>query len=282
MRRSEHARQKAIKEISFHSWNTMWQVFCPWVAGGDIAPLQPQLIQPSRRAKNKTRKSLAGFMVGVALLALTAAPSNASTDRAAVEGKVILAALNERVPGDSASAMNMDVFGNNGTRYSDIGPFTKWTGVLTRFKKDFPKNMDKPEVKAWLTFLGTLKDASDERKIQAVNDYMNRVPFIEDTKNYGRNDHWATPMEFLRRGGDCEDYAIAKYISLRALGVPQHKMRLAIVYDRVMRMPHALLAVAERGETEILDNQNPAVISSSDITRYKPIYSISQVAWWRH
>src|SRR5690606_36392050 len=104
-----------------------------------------------------------------------------------------------------------------------------------------------------------------------------------DVKNYGMRDHWETPMEFLKRGkGDCEDYAMAKYISLRALGFRQDQMRMVIVFDHVMQMPHALLIVENDGESLVLDNQNPAVLSADDVSRYKPIYSISQVAWWRH
>jgi predicted transglutaminase-like cysteine proteinase len=90
------------------------------------------------------------------------------------------------------------------------------------------------------------------KKIEAVNDYMNKVAFVPDSKNYGEKDHWATPMEFLARGGDCEDYAVAKYVSLRALGIPKDKMRIAIVNDEVMRMPHAVLIVYDRGQAMVL------------------------------
>ena len=111
---------------------------------------------------------------------------------------------------------------------------------------------------------------------------MNKVTFVSDNENYGVNDKWATPMEFLAKGGDCEDYAVAKFISLRALGFSQDDMRLAIVYDNVMRMPHALLIVYDKDNMSVLDNQNPDVADAGEVTRYKPIYSISQVAWWRH
>ena len=59
-------------------------------------------------------------------------------------------------------------------------------------------------------------------QVDAVNDFLNKYTFIEDRKNYGRADYWATPAEFAAHGGgDCEDYAISKMAILTALGWPQ-------------------------------------------------------------
>ena len=55
-------------------------------------------------------------------------------------------------------------------------------------------------------------------QLQAVNRFLNDWRYQADQQNYGRRDYWATPLEFLRRSGDCEDYAIIKYVSLRQLG----------------------------------------------------------------
>lgn len=197
------------------------------------------------------------------------------------DGRFILASLSTATPSDRNN-YTVSLFGSSERRYTDITAFTKWTGVLKRFKADFGRNLNNPQVRDWMKFIGAQKNASREDKIEAVNRYMNRVQFVDDSRNYGKSDYWATPMEFMANGGDCEDYAIAKYITLRALGFKHDEMRLAIVYDRVMRMPHALLIVYNDGVANVLDNQNPEVIDQADISRYKPIYSISQVAWWRH
>jgi predicted transglutaminase-like cysteine proteinase len=176
----------------------------------------------------------------------------------------------------------INLFGYSEERYSDISAFTKWNGVLDRVKHNLMSSLNQKPVQKWLMFLDSLKNASKQEQIEAVNHYMNQIKFISDAANYGVQDYWATPMEFLARGGDCEDYAIAKYVSLRALGFSKDELRLVIVNDRVMRAPHAMLAVYNDGQAKILDNQNPAVMSSADITRYIPVYSISQTAWWRH
>jgi predicted transglutaminase-like cysteine proteinase len=224
----------------------------------------------------RLRGLCAGLALAAALAALPAHAGDFSSD-----GNIVLAALDNTVPRHNGHDIN--IFGASEQRHTDIRPFTKWTGVIKRFKKEFAGSLRKKEVQDWMEFLGTLKDASPKEKVEAVNQYMNAVTFSADTKTYGQRDYWATPMEFLARGkGDCEDYAVAKYISLRSVGFSQDQMRMVIVFDHVMNMPHALLVVENEGETLVLDNQNPDVLQASDVNRYKPIYSISQTAWWRH
>jgi predicted transglutaminase-like cysteine proteinase len=272
--------QKALDTLNNTIWNSAWQAFCPWIAGSDINPQHAHSShQPktTRRRRGARLAALLGAMLVGALLQ-TATANAASYDGG--NGVLQKASINR-----SASierSYTPQLFGRSETRHTDLSPFTKWTGVLNRFKRDFDSSVEKPQIKKWLAFLGSLEGKSDAQKISAVNDYLNKVKFIPDSKNYGMRDYWATPAEFLSRGGDCEDYAVTKYISLLALGVPKSKMRIAIVQDYVMNMPHALLVVYQGATTKILDNQNPAILDSADISRYKPIYSISQVAWWKH
>ena len=75
--------------------------------------------------------------------------------------------------------------------------------------------------------------AGKDRKTQlaAVNEFMNRASYIEDLPNWGVPDYWATPLQFLTKDGDCEDYAIAKFVSLRTLGFTNDELRIAVVDD---------------------------------------------------
>ena len=67
------------------------------------------------------------------------------------------------------------------------------------------------------------------------------------------------------------------------LGVPDNQMRLAIVKDMERGIPHAILIVyAQTGEAMILDNQTTTVRSAAMVTRYQPIFSINEQAWWLH
>lgn len=224
------------------------------------------------------QSSSRSFIVFAAMvLAMTLQPVQAK--EFTQSNHIVLASLNTAKPSIQPET---GLFGYGEQRYADISAFTKWTGALKNFKKEFRASVKQQPVQDWMKMLGSAMNKSRQEQIEAVNQYMNKVAFVSDQENYGTSDKWATPMEFLARGGDCEDYAFAKYISLRALGFERDQLRLAIVYDYVMRMPHAILIVYDQGSAYVLDNQNPDVVDASDISRYKPIYSISQLAWWRH
>ena len=174
------------------------------------------------------------------------------------------------------------LFGKSETRYTNLQPFTKWSGVLQRFADTFQDSLKYKETQKWLAFIQKQRDLDPMDQIEAVNTYLNKIPFISDQENYDVGDYWATPMEFLRRGGDCEDYAISKYVSLRALGFHEDQMRVAIVYDTHLKMPHAVLIVYQSNQALVLDNQAEDIKSADAVKQYFPIYSINQYAWWRH
>jgi predicted transglutaminase-like cysteine proteinase len=118
--------------------------------------------------------------------------------------------------------------------------------------------------------------------LQAVNRFANTRDYVLDLDNYGVEDYWAVPREFLGNGGDCEDYVITKLFSLRWLGYPADEMRIVIVQDTNLRIPHAILAVARGPETLILDNQAEAVLRAVDLVHYVPVFSINEHRWWIH
>jgi predicted transglutaminase-like cysteine proteinase len=84
---------------------------------------------------------------------------------------------------------------------------------------------------AWRTLIGNVSGLQDTDRIKKVNEFFNRqVRFAEDTDNWSEPDYWATPMESIGKGaGDCEDYSIAKYFTLREAGIPTAKLRLIYV-----------------------------------------------------
>lgn len=88
---------------------------------------------------------------------------------------------------------------------------------------------------AWRDLLTQAAGQPDAAKLQQVNDFFNRkIRFGEDSDIWGRQDYWATPLETLGRGeGDCEDFAIAKYVTLKLLGIPSEKMRMTYVKARI-------------------------------------------------
>src|ERR1700753_3221158 len=75
-------------------------------------------------------------------------------------------------------------------------------------------------------FLDSLRQQSRRDQLNAVNQWANARPYVEDRVNWGVPDYWETPAQFLAHGGDCEDYAIAKYFSLVKLVFSPHDLRI--------------------------------------------------------
>jgi predicted transglutaminase-like cysteine proteinase len=119
-------------------------------------------------------------------------------------------------------------------------------------------------------------------QIEAVNAVMNRARYITDQVNWGMSDYWATPAEFFWKDGDCEDFAIAKFMSLRALGFPNDTLRIVVVQDLNLKTPHAVLAVHLEQGWLLLDNQVSQVVELRRVHHYQPIFSLNETSWWLH
>ena len=111
---------------------------------------------------------------------------------------------------------------------------------------------------------------------------MNRWAYQVDPAIWNKKDYWATPNQFMYRTGDCEDYAISKYISLLHLGFTPAEMRIVVLQDLNLKILHAILVVYLDGQPLVLDNQIKQVVHASRIRHYKPIYSINQSNWRLH
>ncbi|MGN7502874.1 MAG: transglutaminase-like cysteine peptidase [Alphaproteobacteria bacterium] len=174
------------------------------------------------------------------------------------------------------------LFGHGEKRSTELTAFTKWSDMFKRFENVLANGSGDNEVSKLQNDLRGLENASLVEKVVAVNKMMNKVPYITDSNNWGKTDYWATPVEFMQRGGDCEDFAIAKYTALRMLGVPEERLRVAIVQDTYKGIPHAvLIAYTDKGPM-LLDNQMDDAVFTDSTRRYKPIYSINRQAWWLH
>lgn len=174
------------------------------------------------------------------------------------------------------------IFGATEKRSNNLKAFTKWTGMFERFDKAMNAPSAQRLIASMKAELADYRSSSVYAMADSVNDMMNKKKYIVDNKNWGKSDYWATPVEFMARGGDCEDFAIAKYVALRALGVPENRMRIAIVQDLRKNIPHAILIVYSEKGPMVLDNQIKTIRHVNNISHYKPIFSINQDAWWLH
>ncbi len=174
------------------------------------------------------------------------------------------------------------LYGTQEKRSRDLKAFTKWTDMFDKFERQLKDQSSVQTVREWQENLRDMQGLSIKAMADRVNTLVNKKRYIVDSKNWGQSDYWATPVEFLQRGGDCEDFAIMKYTALRTLGVPEERMRLAIVQDLKKNIPHAVLVVYTEQGAYILDNQNKRLVDAENGSRYRPIYSINRQAWWLH
>lgn len=219
---------------------------------------------------------------GVALMmqVMTPAPARAADDGGQV--RVAAAFSTAAVRNAQPDIAYPQLFGTAEIRTNGVSMFPKWTSVMSRFEEQMKTQGSSPTVRAWKAHLNGLRNLSRIEQIEEVNHYVNSVRYVEDSGNFKKSDYWATPIEFLTRGGDCEDFAIAKYASLRALGFSAGQMRIAIVQDRIKNIPHAVLIVYEKGHIYVLDNQDKRLKRAETVNRYKPIFSLNSNSWWLH
>lgn len=136
----------------------------------------------------------------------------------------------------------------------------------------------------WLDILKELEQESEWSKLHNINNFFNQqIEYHLDEVFWGKKDYWASPIETLGRGGgDCEDYAIAKYFSLISLGVPEEKLRLMYVRQLTVDMPHMVLIYFKEASSIplVLDNFNPKVLPATKRSDLKPIYSFNGHGLW--
>jgi len=179
------------------------------------------------------------------------------------------------------------LFGYKENERKNLNIFPQWLSVLERnIKQNAPqgncetKELDQCHVKNWLGYLKSIRHLPKIKQINKVNFYANEHDYILDIENYGVNDYWATPGEFLNNSGDCEDYAITKMLSLKMLGFDMRGIRLVVLQDTNLRMAHAVLAVSTKNDILILDNQVDEVVSHRHVLHYVPVYAVNENNWW--
>ena len=226
------------------------------------------------------------LLAAAGLLALTLGWRPAAAEEAQVDAFPATVATPRAIEATPAAGL----FGTRETRSGNLAAFRKWRGVMTRYARERHLE-DRPcsgggigacALQHWRAFLDGIAERDSRYQLNAVQRYVNRVRYRDDRARFGKSDYWATPREFLGRGGDCEDYAIAKYLSLRALGFDPNAMRIVVLQDMSRNLAHAVLVLRHQGERLVLDNQLKMVVAARKIRHYRPYYSINENYWWRH
>ncbi|HYL33597.1 MAG TPA: transglutaminase-like cysteine peptidase [Stellaceae bacterium] len=213
--------------------------------------------------------------IGIALAAIVgvlalAAPARASYDPSSVSGAPQL-------------------YGSTAVFSRDLDAFPQWRDVMKRADAErgdgqiCSASHETGCVPAeWHDLIAELRHLPLMAKLQTVNAAINQHPYVTTWQNWHRVMYWESPLEFLRRGGQCQDYAIAKYLALREAGVGDDTIRMLVPHVTSLDVDHAVLAADVDGQSYLLDNLNPAIVPASQVTDYRPYYAISASGFWAY
>ncbi len=132
---------------------------------------------------------------------------------------------------------------------------------------------------AWETLTADSARVPEMERLEQVNRFFNRqLQFVDDTRLWRQVDYWATPIESLVKGaGDCEDYSIAKYFTLRRLGIPSEKLRITYVKALRLNQAHMVLTYYSSPSAEplVLDNLINKIRPASQRSDLLPVYAFN-------
>ena len=189
-------------------------------------------------------------------------------------------------------------FSDNADYLAPASQWPAWYATVTRASDE--ANViracleNKGQCERWLRSLHVIVDRSralsHKQQLEIVNRYINqhrhyrRDRRSRDATPWGDEavfTQWSTLLEFLQKGGDCEDYATAKYMILRLLGYSAEALRIVVVYDRKTREYHAVVAVNDdQGNVRLLDIDNR--IYRGKPAAYRYIYAVNENSIWDH
>lgn len=145
------------------------------------------------------------------------------------------------------------------------------------------QGMAKKRFIAWKKLVVAGQSKPLMQQLTMVNDFFNQFHYEDDLKYTGQADYWKTPDEFVKDGGgDCEDFAIAKYFTLLLLKVPIVTLRITYVKSNTLNRAHMVLAYYPKPQAEplILDIFTPAILLASKRKDLIPVYSFNGANLW--
>ena len=143
--------------------------------------------------------------------------------------------------------------------------------------------MAERRLRAWQKLIDDIAGLEEDEKLYRVNKFFNQIRFIDDIKHWRKKDYWATPVEFLiTNGGDCEDFSIAKYYTLRQVGVPLEKLSIAYVKALRLNQAHMVLTYYSKPSATplVLDNLIAEIKPANRRRDLQHVYSFNGDNLW--
>jgi predicted transglutaminase-like cysteine proteinase len=188
---------------------------------------------------------------------------------------------------DAASQQSQEPFGLVTFRAPDELFWAQWRKLFTELETEARvlsqcqvdmKQCASPAARKYLALIEGSRKLPSRAKIDRINRSINAaISYTTDLDQYGVLDLWSAPLVTLSTGrGDCEDYAIAKYIALHEAGILFDDLRILLVYDRIARGHHAVVGVRENGRWLMLDNRHEILMEQKDTWNFSPLYALDQ------
>lgn len=137
---------------------------------------------------------------------------------------------------------------------------------------------------AWQKLEKDFKNVDERKKLEEVNIFFNLLEYRSDLEHWGKEDYWATPLEFVVSGaGDCEDFTVAKYFTLLEMGVPDEKLLITYVKALDYNQAHMVLSYYPTPDSIplILDNINKEILPANQRKDLQPVYGFNGKGLWQ-
>ena len=186
-----------------------------------------------------------------------------------------------------AAGRSTEPFGLTASLLSEGGLREKWLGVERQLDDERVQlalcdgdreNCVSPAALQLLAIVDIGRAREGRARLGEINRAINlAIHPMSDLAQYGQIDFWSSPLvTFAHAAGDCEDYAIAKYVALRLAGVAADDLRLVVLHDTVRGEDHAVAAARLDGHWLMLDNNRMAMVEDADVRNYRPLFVLDE------
>ena len=186
-----------------------------------------------------------------------------------------------------AAGRSAEPFGLYASLLSEGGLREKWLGVERQLDDERVQlalcdgdrdNCVSPAALQLLAIVDIGRAREGRARLGEINRAINlAIHPMSDMAQYGQIDVWSSPLvTFAHAAGDCEDYAIAKYVALRLAGVAADDLRLVVLHDTVRGEDHAVAAARLDGHWLMLDNNRMAMVEDADVRNYRPLFVLDE------
>jgi predicted transglutaminase-like cysteine proteinase len=176
-------------------------------------------------------------------------------------------------------------FGLFASRISGGGLREKWLGVERKLDDERVQlalcdgdraGCVSPAALRFLAIVDSARSREGRARLGEINRAINlAIKPMSDMAQHGQIDVWSSPLDTFATGaGDCEDYAIAKFVALRMAGVSADDLRIVVIRDTVRGEDHAFAMARLEDRWLALDNRRMAMVEDADLRNLRPLFVI--------